>query len=292
MKKIVFLFISTLATSLMGQLVPSAGQFYAVHSYYNPAVAGAGESLRAGLLYKRQWTAFDVAPQSTFFTVDSRLGRGMGGGLAVAYDQVFKYRQMDVMANFSYRLDIGSESFLQGGIRAGVSMINFGTDNLSNWDENDPLISSQSGKATLPRIGAGLFYKHPKFWLGLSAPDLLSIDSKKVFEDDSTGNKTLHSNYVLTGGAKFSINEYINLVPSVMVRYYPTRPVYYMLNAGLEFNQTVTAGLSYASPSTIGLFGMVGLSPKLKFGYRYELIRGGFQLGNFSSNELMLSYGF
>ncbi|MCU0431320.1 MAG: type IX secretion system membrane protein PorP/SprF, partial [Cytophagaceae bacterium] len=78
----------------------------------------------------------------------------------------------------------------------------------------------------------------------------------------------------------------------VMLRYYPSRPLYYLVNAGLEFNQTVTAGLSYASPSTIGIYGLVGLSPKLKFGYRYELIRGGFQIGNFSSNELTMVYGF
>lgn len=294
MKKISIVYIICLLTSFIAeaQLLPSAGQFYAIHSYYNPAVAGSSESLRATMMYRRQWSSLSGAPQTTFLTGDSKLGRGMGAGLALAYDEVFKYQQTDILGNFSYRIELGSEKFLQAGVRAGVSMVNYGVDALSKWDAGDPLLDDQMVRGVLPRFGTGVFFKHPKFWLGLSAPDIITIDSKKLFVDDSTGVKTLHSNFIFTGGAKFNLNEYINIVPSAMVRYYPTRQLYYLANVGLEFNQTVTAGLSYSSPNTVGVFGIVGLSPKLKFGYRYELIRSGFQIGSFSTNELMLSYGF
>ena len=223
------------------QQYPTIGFFSNAQLFFNPAFAGSGEGIRGMALYRAQWTGVQGAPQTQIVNVDAPLGRGVGLGLSMSHDKFYAYSQYDINANGSYRINLGPESYLQAGLRLGVSIVNFGED-VFQWDSNDPLKDNELKNGTVSRVGTGLFYKSPKLFIGLSAPDLVSIDSKKIFTDN-TGAKTITNNYILTSGARINLSEYITFVPNVLLRYYSTRPVYASLNAGFEFIGCLGPGL-------------------------------------------------
>jgi len=281
--------LSVFALQTTAQQLPMIGMFYKTQLFYNPAFAGSTESVRATLLHRAQWRNVPGAPSTQLFVVDAPVGRNVGAGLVVSRDQIGNFTRYDILANASYRVYVNPESYFQAGIRAGVSLINIG-ENLFQWDDNDPLYYGPSRKGTVPRIGAGLIYKTPIFYVGVSAPDMLSVDSKKFFSSEA-GNSSIKRNYTAMGGARFNLSEYITLVPSALVVYYPSRPVMASANLGFEFNQTVTIGAGYVTPKIVALSGMVAFTTKLKVGYRYEIGTSSSEIGKFSTNEFMLSYG-
>ncbi len=283
------LFVSVFCFKTNAQQLPVIGLFSKVQLFYNPGYAGSSESARGTILHRSQWKTVPGSPSSQLFVVDAPVGKNMGAGLIVSRDQVGGLRRYDVLANASYRLYVNPESYFQAGIRVGVSMINM-RDDLFQWDDNDPLYNNGSRTGTIPRIGAGLYYKTPIFYAGISAPDMLSVDSKKLFAG-SDGKSMIRKNYSAMTGVRANLSEYITLIPSALVLYYPSRPVVVSANLALEFNQTVTVGVGYVTPKIVALSGMVGLTTKLKVGYRYEISTSATDIGKFSTNEFMLSYG-
>ncbi|MDB5257604.1 MAG: hypothetical protein JWM14_2299 [Chitinophagaceae bacterium] len=272
------------------QQYPSVGFFTNTQLFFNPAYAGSGEGIRATGLYRSQWTGVTGAPQTQIVAIDGPLGRGIGLGATVSRDKFFSYNQVDIMPSVSYRVNVGPETYVQAGLRAGVSIVNFGSD-VFQWQDNDPVKNDQNRNGVVPRIGAGLYLKAPKYFLGLSAPDLVNIDSKKIFYDNSTGKSTLKTNYFLTAGARLDISEYITFVPNALVRAYANRPVYASINAGFEFNQTVLFGVGYIYSNGFAAYTMIGFTPKIKAGYRFEYSPSDTNIGKYSTNEIVISYG-
>lgn len=274
--------------ALFAQQYPSVGFFTNTQLFFNPAFAGSGEGFRGTALYRGQWTGVVGSPQTQIVNVDAPVGRGIGLGLSLSQDKFYSYRQYDINPNVSYRINLGPETYLQAGLRLGLSIVNFGNDAFQ-WDDNDPL-KGEIKNGVVTRVGTGLFFKSPKTFVGLSAPDVVSIDSKKIFEDNN-GSKSITNNYILTAGARINLSEYITFVPNTLVRYYPTRPVYASLNAGFEFNQTVLFGVGYLYPNGIAAYTLIGLTPKIKAGYRFEYSPSSDDIGKFSTHEIVLSYG-
>ncbi|MBC7487160.1 MAG: PorP/SprF family type IX secretion system membrane protein [Cytophagaceae bacterium] len=272
------------------QQYPSVGFFTNTQLFFNPAYAGSGEGIRATGLYRAQWTGVAGAPQTQIVAFDGPLGRGIGLGATVSRDKFFSYSQVDIMPSVSYRVNVGPETYVQAGLRAGVSIVNFGND-VFQWQADDPLKNNESRNGVVPRIGAGLFLKAPKYFVGLSAPDLVNIDSKKIFYDNSTGKKTIKTNYFLTAGARLDVSEYITFVPNVLVRAYANRPLYASVNAGFEFNQTVLFGVGYIYSNGFAAYTMIGFTPKIKAGYRFEYSPSDNNIGKYTTNEIVISYG-
>lgn len=274
---------------VQAQELPITGMFRRVQFFYNPACAGAGEGVHATVLYRQQWRNVSGAPSTQIFLLDSPLGRNIGGGLVLARDQMGSLVRYDLMANASYRIYVNPESYFQAGLRVGTSLVTMG-ENLFQWDENDPLNENRNSKGAIPRIGTGLYYRSPAFYAGISSPDLVSIDARKLYADNS-GKSMIRSNYVALAGAKANISEYLAFVPSAIILYYPTRPVVASVNAGIEFNQTLLATMGYRTPNIIFLRAMVGITTKLKIGYLHEISTNPTGIGKFSTTEFMLSYG-
>jgi type IX secretion system PorP/SprF family membrane protein len=272
------------------QQYPSVGFFTNTQLFFNPGYAGSGEGIRAVGIYRAQWSGVTGAPQTQIVAVDGPLGRGIGLGATVSRDKFFSYSQVDIMPSVSYRINVGPETYVQAGLRAGASIVNFSNE-VFQWDDNDPLKNSQGRNGVVPRIGVGFFFKAPKYFAGLSAPDLVNIDSKKIFYDNSTNKKTIKTNYFLTAGARVDISEYITFVPNVLVRAYANRPMYASINAGFEFNQTVLFGVGYIHSNGFAAYTMIGFTPKLKAGYRFEYSPSDANIGKFSTNEIVISYG-
>ena len=271
------------------QLMPHIGWFQETQLIYNPAYAGTSEEIRGSVLSRQQWKGIDGAPKSHLLTVDKHLGKGIGAGLSILRDEIGYTKNTNVSLNLSYRVYLNSTSYIQGGLKAGMSHLASNYSDLEQWDEDDPLKVSET--VIVPKIGFGAMYIHKEFFVGFSIPDYIAFDTKGVLpnEDD---NKYLRNNYFLTMGTKFELTEFMSFVPSALIRYYNTRGVNFTLNAAVELNQTILMGVSYVHPSVYGVFGKIGITPRLKVGYRHEISTTIVSVGNFGTGEFLLSYGF
>jgi type IX secretion system PorP/SprF family membrane protein len=273
------------------QVYSKIGQFQTLQMYYNPAAAGAATSVRANVMYRSQWNKFPGAPVTYLATIDAPLARNLGGGL-VAYSHVVgKTVDVSINLNASYRIKTGVNSYFQFGLKAGVSMINNGGDYFK-WDENDNTLNNFVQRGNVIRIGPGVYYKRKNLYVGLSSPDAIFLDPQKVFLDNSTNKTSLKRNFIFMAGTKKNLSEFIAFQPNVMITYYAGRPMDYYLNLGFEFNQTFTAGVGLSYPMGYGIYTRVAVSPKLKLGFRYEFGNKSYQVGNYGTTEVMLSYGF
>ena len=290
------LLVLVCVSSLLGysQIYPNIGQFQNAQLFYNPAYAGSGTQARACGINRVQWTKYPGAPSTQLLTADAPLGKNVGGGVVFDRFQIGNIVQINASVNASYRINTGRESFLQFGLKGGISQINFGAGVLSEfrWDENDPLITPNMNRGVIGTFGTGLYFKKKSFYAGLSVPDLVMIDPNKLYYDNASNKSLVKKNIFFNTGFKVNLSEFIAIQPNILVRYYATRPLNYYLNLSVIFNQTFTAGVGYVYPRGAALYTNVNVTPKIILGYRYEYNATSFGLGNYGSNEILIKYGF
>ena len=276
-------------TKTNGQILPHLGWYEEASLFYNPSNAGSGDELRVILLNRGQWKGIKGSPLTNYLSLDAPLGKGIGLGGTLSRDEIGNTIENKLSIDCSYRVYLNSKSYFQAGTKGVLSYISSRFSQLNQWDDADPLKESIS--TFIPRIGFGLSFIHPKYYLGFSLPDFFSYDARDVFVHEKN-NKYMRRNYFLTAGTKISISEYVSFVPTTLIRYYERRGINFTLNVGLELNQTINVGISYVHPAIYGIYGKVALSPRFKFGYRHEYSPSVISVGTFGTGEFLLSYGF
>lgn len=286
---VLFSFVFCAQLKSVAQILPNLGWFNEAQLFYNPSYAGLGDELRGTLLSRGQWKGIVGAPSTYYLAADSPLGKRVGLGAAISRDAIGHTVENKFAVNASYRVYMNSKSFFQAGLKAEIAHFSSKYSQLSQWDEDDPL--KVDVNTTVPRIGFGITYKTPSYYVAFSAPDFFSFDTKGQLSDNKD-NRYMRRNYFLIGETELTISEYVKLIPSVMIRYYEKRAFNFTFNAGIELNQTVQVGLSYVHPNIYGIYGKVALTPRIKFGYRHELSPTVISVGTFGTSELLLTYGF
>lgn len=294
MKKVSIYLVACFATlvSVRGQQFPIISQFMNNKLFFNPAYAGTSDAASASVLFRQQWGGVTKAPTTAYFSYDSPFKENMGLGVLVSTDRTGVTNMTDLIGNFSYRVAINSadESYLSFGMRLGITSYRSGLSNIGLWEPDDEVFSSNVTGAFLPRLGAGIHYYSPTYFASLSAPDMLTIDTKDVFLDDITNKRTLYRNYFFMGGYNFEVKDFI-LTPSLMVKYFPYSPLLVQLNANLKFSDRVSAGLGYRTKNYICLMGQISPTDNLKIGYAFDITPSQFELSKWGSHELMITYG-
>ncbi|MFN8417141.1 MAG: type IX secretion system membrane protein PorP/SprF [Cytophagaceae bacterium] len=295
MRKLILICFSSIclfSLTTSAQIYPNIGQFHLAQLYYNPAYAGSSTQLRAVGIHRSQWAKLPGAPNTQLIAVDKPLGKKVGGGLLIHRHQIGDTWQVGLSANASYRVNLGRETYLQFGLKAGAYQVDFAFNNAFRWDENDPYLISNSGRGIIGTVGTGAYFKKKSFYVGLGVPDLVVMDPNKLYYDQSSGKSLLKRNFFFNSGIKINISEFIALEPHILVRYYPSRPLNYYANLSVIFNQTFTAGAGFVYPKGLALYTHVNVSPKFILGYRYELNANTFGNQSYGSNEILIRYGF
>ena len=160
----------------------------------NPAFAGNSGGICATGLARQQWIGFQdpdgsqTAPQVFLLTVDSPikvLHGGIGGSLY--QDKLGFFKNIGLKLGYAYKMEAGNGD-LSFGLQVGFQNGTFdfskldlgqGAGNLSE----DPVLRELSGKTSDMTfdMAAGVLYKVPeKFYIGLSADNLLQSSAKKI----------------------------------------------------------------------------------------------------------------
>ena len=286
MKKLTIIAVLLLAFKMHGQQDPQYTQYMYNMNIVNPAYAGSKENLSFGLLYRTQWTKIDGSPETGTFFGHSPIGNNMGLGVSVIADNIGPVKETNAYVDLSYTLNLGGEHKLAFGIKAGATFHDIGLTDLEVIDPTDAFLT-QDINTTTPNFGAGFFYYTDKYYVSLSAPNLLS----SVHLDDNgtkIGSETQH--YFLTGGYVFDLSPNTELKPSVMVKSAFDAPTSFDVNLNARFFKKFEIGASYRLDDSFSGLVNFAITPSVRIGYAYDAITSDIKKYAPASHEIMLLF--
>jgi type IX secretion system PorP/SprF family membrane protein len=253
----------------------------------NPAYAGSQESMSVTALAREQWTGIDGAPSTQTLSIHSPLpNKNVGVGLTLINDKIGVTNQTSIFGAYSYQLRVNEKAKLSMGIQAGATFYN---SDFASIDTEDPLFT-RNIKETRPNFGFGLYYYSDKYFVGVSAPQLLE---KPINGQDDSNQFSQARHYTAVGGYVFDINQSIKLKPTVLAKYVDGSPMQFDLSANAYFKEVIGLGLSWRSFDSFDVLAQLQLTDQLQLGYAYDFFTTtDLAKVNSGSHEIMVNYRF
>ncbi len=255
----------------------------------NPAYAGSRNVVSATALFRNQWTGIDGAPKTGTLSVDAPIfNKKVGIGVQLFTDKlgITQTNGATISAAYRIRMDKGSLSF---GIQSVFSQYraNYTEVGLGTTATYDPAFANNVNKL-LFNVGTGVYYNSDKFYLGLSALDLMP---NSLTDFSVAGSKqVLH--LFLAAGYVFPIAEDFKLKPSFLIKGVKGAPIEGDLNASLWIKDVFSVGVQYRTSADIGAMIEIQATPQFRLGYAYDRSTTSLQNFNSGSHEIMLRYEF
>ncbi len=228
--------------------------------------------LNASILSRLQWSGIKGAPTSNMFWVDYRFaGNKSAVGMNVNLTSYGETKITDVLANYSYTIRVSDRFKLAMGLRAGVSMMKINplpADKI--WDENDRFKQSSFVNQNMFLTGCGFRLTDKRFYVGLSAPDLITYDKYNVYGNDGKSFFAKKRNYSVVSGYKIQLTDAYALSPNLMVLYYPQSKVRTDLNANFEIRDYFWAGATYSTSYFHSFIVGAHVSSTLRASYAFQ----------------------
>jgi type IX secretion system PorP/SprF family membrane protein len=245
MNKYILILIFALGVTTVNAQDPQFSQFYASPLYLGPSMAGTGGSdTRFILNYRDQWPKLAGKFITYALSFDHFIPKYKSGiGLLALYDDAGngKLTTTQIGANYSYRITLSRDFFIQPGIqfqyfqrRINFYDLTFASqyfgDQLLPTNETPP--DNQNGHID---FSSSLLAFGKKFWIGFTFDHMMKLNSSLENDDRYVPIKTS-----LYGGYKFIISERLlrNLEQSMTIAFHYKQQSYMQqLDMGLYYHQ-------------------------------------------------------
>src|SRR5690606_24338351 len=268
-KWILVLFLVLPLALLHGQKDAQYTQYMYNTVTVNPAYAGSRGHLSIAALYRNQWLGLDGAPQTQTLNLHSPVGyRGIGLGLSIVNDKLGPTSETDFGMDLSYTIPVSWNGKLSFGLKASAHMLDIRYSELDEF-EIDPQLQSQQDirNKISPNIGAGAYYHTDKFYLGISAPQILETTH---FDVSFTTTAVERFNLYLITGYVFDIDRDWMFKPALLTKMVQGAPLQLDLSANVMWREKFVGGLAYRWDAAFsGLFGFM-LSDQMMIGMAYD----------------------
>jgi type IX secretion system PorP/SprF family membrane protein len=272
---------------------PQFTQYMYNMSVINPAYATADEGiLNLGGLYRTQWVGFEGAPKTATFFAHTPINNKMELGLSLTNDNIGNIiNETNVYADYAYVLPVGLESKLSLGLKAGFTMFdaNFNGFNLQSGGPGTDIAFNENISRMFPNLGIGAFFFTDNYYIGLSAPNMLStkhLESENGIK--ATGVESVH--YFLTGGYVFDVNENLKLKPAFMAKGVSGAPIAMDVTANVLIQNRLEAGLGYRLGDALSALVNFKVTPQLRIGYAYDYTTSNLSNYNSGSHEIFILF--
>lgn len=280
----------------------------------NPAITGIDNYTDLKMSVRDQWVGINGAPMTSYLSIhgpiskkDYRLSstsyripgenpRGKyywenytaaephhGIGMSVMNDRTGSFNFFSASASYAYHLGLNPTTNLSGGFSAGITSVSLDRskhdfDGDGSGNDVDPATGSSISQALRrikPTMSAGLWLYSRDYFAGFAIQQVIpqTID----FVDDNTAILT-KSRFVphlfLTVGYRFLVNDDVNVVPSIMVKYIKgssLRQFQPEANVKVQYRDLLWLGGSYRYQD--GYAGMLGLNVSNTFNVSYSYDR-------------------
>ncbi len=303
---------------------------YVLNNYIlNPALSGIENYTDVKISARDQWVGFNGAPRTVYFTAHGPIGkkdykttatsynipgqnpRGNsywenytasephhGVGLTVVNDKTGNFNRFTSYATYAYHLGLNARTNLSAGFSAGFTMVGLNADgkaSFGNINPSDPSVAGATGELNKikPDLGAGLWLYSADYFVGISAQQI--IPQKLAFADDATftSKGKLVPHVFITGGYRFMLNEDVNAIPSVMVKYISgafKNDYQVEGNLKVQYRDLLWVGGSYRQFD--GYAAMVGVNVANSFniGYSYDFTKTDLHTYSRGTHELLIGF--
>jgi len=257
----------------------------------NPAYAGSHEALSATFLFRDQWTGLPGAPSTQTLSLHSPIRDGkIALGLQFIHDKLSVFQQYGLNGVYAYRI-LTNKGTLSLGLQFGFTSYSAELSDLTPQVPNDPVFQGNVSK-TMPSFGAGVYYYTNRFYIGLSAPQLVTNSlSEDVVEIDADARQERH--YFFTVGHMFPLSHSIQLKPNILLKAVDGAPLQMDLNLNVLFSEVLWLGVSWRSESDFNALLELQITDQLLLGYSYDFAHTTeLSRVNSGSHELMVNYRF
>lgn len=279
-------------TGIRAQYDSQLSQYFMAMGYYNPAYAGVREDLNLLALSRLQWIGIEGAPKSFFIHADMpfKLGKtNHGVGLLIFTEGIGLFQNTHVNLQYAYKQKLLGGT-LSAGLQFGLVNQSFNGEKVfyptsQFHQQQDQAIPNVQVSGMGMDIGAGLYYTHKKFYVGLGITHL----NKAEVRLDEYSSMYLSSTYNLIGGYNIQLrNPLYELQPSVFLKT-DMQSFQADITARLVYNKMFNGGFSWrVNESVILLLGAKFGS--FHVGYAYDFPTTPILKGTSGSHELMVSY--
>ncbi|ULC59420.1 type IX secretion system membrane protein PorP/SprF [Flaviramulus sp. BrNp1-15] len=276
--------LTFLSLQSSAQQDPQFTQYMYNMSVINPAYATAEEGiLNLGGLYRTQWVGIEGAPKTGSFFAHTPINDKIEMGISFTNDNIGDVvEENNIYADFAYVLPVGIESKISFGLKAGVTLFDTNFDGFVLQSPNEDVAFNENISRAFPNLGIGAFFFSNNYYLGLSAPNMLST---KHLENENgikaTGVQNVH--YFFTGGYVFDINQNLKLKPAFMGKAVKGAPMALDITASVLINEKLEAGLGYRLDDAMSALINFRITPELRVGYAYDYTTN--NLGDFNSGS-------
>lgn len=322
-KTFCLLFCSFAALYVQAQQRPHYTQYILNNYILNPALTGIENYTDVKLSARDQWVGMQGAPRTAYISVHTPIGkkdyktaatsynvpgenpRGRaywenytasephhGVGVTILNDQTGLYNRFNANVSYAYHLGLSPRMNISAGFAAGILRVgrNGAKSTYNNGDPTDPAQGNGSDINKLrPDLSAGIWLYAADFFVGVSAQQV--IPSKVALNDDTLGFK-LVPHIFATAGYRYLLNEDINAIPSIMLKYVSGSPSIpqFDLNLKLQYQDLLWLGGSYRLKD--GYAAMVGLNVGNTFnvGYAYDFTKTPLNTVSKGTHEIIIGF--
>ncbi|MEQ1799313.1 MAG: type IX secretion system membrane protein PorP/SprF, partial [Lacibacter sp.] len=173
--------------------------------------------------------------------------------------------------SYAYHLGLTPKLNLSAGFAAGISAINIDASKIELANPVDPAIGgvAQELRKVKPELNAGVWLYSDRFFAGFSAQQI--IPQKVTLVTNDFYKSTLVPHFFATTGYRFMAGDDVNIIPSVMLRYIPSMPMFVDFTVKAQYQDRFWVGGNYRVKEGFAAMAGVNISNTFNVGYSYDV---------------------
>ncbi|HUH46932.1 MAG TPA: type IX secretion system membrane protein PorP/SprF [Arenibacter sp.] len=271
---------------LLAQQQPEYTQYMYNTMVLNPAYAGSNGPLEVSLLHRSQWVGIEGAPKTQSFGLHGKLWKKVGLGLSAINDKIGPSNQFAVNAAFGYHLVTGQNTHLSLGVNIGMDVMNINWSKGLYYDPNDVILNDNINEVR-PLVGAGAYFYSEKWYLGISVPSLLTLNSYDPGEEVVFQRR---NHYYLMGGYVFNLSDQFRFKPAILGTVVEGSPISVDVSANFQWMEKFTFGVAHRFSDSVSALVGLQLAKSFFVGYAYDYSVSKLNKYNDGSHEIILKY--
>jgi len=272
---LVFLFIGA-TLSVQGQQDAQYTQYMYNTMSVNPAYAGSRGQLSIAALYRSQWVGLDGAPKTQTLNLHSPIRNSrLGYGISIVNDNIGNgvVQETYFDAAISYTIDVSQTAKLSFGLKAGGNLLNLDFEQLRNFDQEPINDGADITNNFSPNFGFGVYYHTNRFYLGLSAPNMLEtdyFDNSQRTANSVQFQSTERLNFYLITGYVFDLNYNLKFKPAFLMKAVGGAPLQLDFSGTFLMNDKFSFGAAYRWDAAASALVGFQISEQLMIGLAYD----------------------
>ncbi|SDE85938.1 type IX secretion system membrane protein, PorP/SprF family [Pricia antarctica] len=258
----------------------------------NPAYAGSRGQLSIAGLYRSQWVGLEGAPQTFTFNLHSPIrNSNVGYGVSVVNDKIGDGTVQETYIDglVSYTVDVSLEGKLSFGLKLGGNLLNLDFVQLRQREGfEEAVVADNIENRFSPNVGLGVYYHTNKFYVGLSAPNLLETEHFDNSNSDANAIDFLAKdrvNFYAIAGYVLDLNDNLKFKPALLTKVVGGAPLQVDFSANFLFAERFSFGAAYRWDAALSALAGFQITDQIMLGLAYDKETTDFGAKQFSNGS-------